>query len=138
MKDSEEAQPIYATLKSVPITGWLDEDDEQVTSAVLEIADAPSPAVKESPWRKHFKLFERAWFATACENREGAPYVSRSALQSFLVVNQGLSEKVASSWCDPANDTKMIYILLSAEIISVCEHGWKVINQAEASALMML
>jgi putative DNA primase/helicase len=34
-KDAEEAKPVFAELQSVPIKGWLDEDGEQVTSAVL-------------------------------------------------------------------------------------------------------
>jgi len=137
MKDTEEAQPIYAILKSIPISGWVDEDGEPVTSAVLEISEAPSAAIKESPWRKHLKTFERAWFASECEEREGMPYVSRSALQRFLVINEGLSEGVASSWCNPANATNLISILLSAEILSAFDHGWIVVNNTEGSALMM-
>jgi putative DNA primase/helicase len=34
-KDAEEAKPVFAELQSVPIKGWMDEDGEQVTSAVL-------------------------------------------------------------------------------------------------------
>lgn len=40
-KDAEEAKPVYVTLQTVPIKGWLDDDGEQVTSAVLMPAEGP-------------------------------------------------------------------------------------------------
>lgn len=49
-KDAELAQPITARLESVEIPGWLDEDGEQVTSAVLVQCESDEKATitKES------------------------------------------------------------------------------------------
>jgi putative DNA primase/helicase len=55
-KDAEEAKPVFAELQSVPITGWLDEDGEQVTSAVLVAGAKPEKAKRDSPLAKHQKI----------------------------------------------------------------------------------
>ncbi|MGC9216637.1 AAA family ATPase [Acidithiobacillus sp.] len=136
-KDSEEAPPVFVTLKSVPITGWFDEDGEQVTSAVIEVTEAPTDGVKEAPWRAHLKRFERAWFRGGCEEREGMPYVSRSALRSLLCEVDGVSEKVANNYMVPSSDKKMIGCLIAAEIIKIHENGWMVINDLEATAILV-
>ena len=66
------ALPLYVNLKSVPIDGWLDEDGEQVTSAVVVAAEAPAKAEKQDRLSKHKKLFESAWWASGAEEREEA------------------------------------------------------------------
>jgi len=67
-KDAEMALPMYVNLKSVPIDGWLDEDGEQVTSAVVVAAEAPAKAEKQDRLSKHRKMFESAWW---CGGKRG-------------------------------------------------------------------
>ena len=66
-KDAEVADTIYAELEQIPIEGWLDEDDEQVFSAVLVQVEAPIINKKESKLSTHMKLFDRAWFHGGAE-----------------------------------------------------------------------
>jgi hypothetical protein len=60
-KDAEEAEPVFANLQSVAINGWLDEDGEPVTSAVLVAAKAPiSTEYQETPEQAAFHVLEAA------------------------------------------------------------------------------
>lgn len=138
-KDAELAREIYATLQSVEIPGWFDEDGQQVTSAVVQIEEAPpaSENKKEKSISKHIKTFENAWFNSGAENRGGAPYLSRSALINYLVQNLGIKEESAKLYCKPSQPNRPISEMLLAEIITVHEHGWIVIDQAQAGAMML-
>lgn len=137
-KDAEEAQPVYAELRSVPINGWFDEDGEPVTSAIVVPADAPVERVKDSPLDKHKRVFENAWWASGAEDRDGSPYVSRSAFISYLL-DSGLvkSEASAKQYAKPSVPEKPIGALTMASVIHPFEHGWVVTCDVFASALMM-
>jgi hypothetical protein len=137
-KDAELAQSVYATLESVTIPGWIDEDGEAVTSAVVQFAEAPVEREKESATAKHRKLFENAWWASGAEVREGKPYVSRSAIVSYLM-ESGIakSEASAKQAIKPSETNRLIGALTLAEIIAPYEHGWTVICGVEGSAMLM-
>ena len=60
-KDAEMAETIYVELQQVAIPDWLDEDNQQVTSAVIVQAKAPTSAKKDSKIENHRKTFENAW-----------------------------------------------------------------------------
>lgn len=141
-KDAELAREVYARLESVAIPGWLDEDGEQVTSAVLAVLDesevpAPAASKRESKIAGHLKTWANAWFASGTEERNGIPYVSRSAMSAYLITNMGLSEASAKVYIKPSQAGKPIHDLLQAEIIEAHEHGWIMVNDVEASALLM-
>jgi phage/plasmid primase-like uncharacterized protein len=135
-KDAEEATPIFASLQSVAITGWLDEDGEVVTSAVLVAEDAPPERKKESKADGHRKTWERAWWAGGAETREGSPYVSRSALKDMLVAD-GNKERTVRNMVNPSYTDKLIGALIQCEMIEAYEHGWIMIDQVNASAMLM-
>jgi hypothetical protein len=137
-KDAELAQSVYATLESVTIPGWIDEDGEAVTSAVVQFVEAPVEREKESATAKHRKLFENAWWASGAEVREGKPYVSRSAIVSYLM-ESGIakSEASAKQAIKPSETNRLIGALTLAEIIAPYEHGWTVICGVEGSAMLM-
>lgn len=137
-KDSEMAQDIYARLESVKIPGWIDEDGEQVTSAVLSITDEmpKEKAKKESKLDTFKKLFERAWWHSGAEIRDKMPYVSRSGLKDFLI-KEGNSEAYAERHLKPSFDNGIVFNLQNVEIIKPFEHGWQIIDKVMASALMM-
>lgn len=135
-KDAEEAQPVYAKLEVVPINGWLDEDGEQVTSAVMVAAEPPAEKEKESKHSVAVKILDRAWFASETEDRDGYPYVSRSALKELLT-KDGHAERTVRNMMNPSYADKMIGILINAETIKPHEHGWIIIDEALAGSLRL-
>jgi phage/plasmid primase-like uncharacterized protein len=135
-KDAELAETIHVELQQVAIPGWRDEDDQQVTSAVIVQAEAPTAPKKESKLDAHRKTFENAWWGTGAEIREGLPYVSRSALKDKLAAD-GRKPRTIENDLSAAYPEKLIGALILSEIISPLEHGWMVIDEVQASAMMM-
>jgi hypothetical protein len=136
-KDSELAQPVFVELKQVTIPGWFDEDNEPVTSAVLEPVEAPVAAQKDTKLAEHRKTFEAAWWASGAEERNGAPYVSRSALLDYLKTTWGYTQKTAEIYVRPSSKGKLIHELLLTEVIRAFEHGWIVIDDTQASSMLI-
>jgi hypothetical protein len=137
-KDAELAQPIYVELQQVTIPGWYDEDGQPVTSAVVVQAETvATTSRKESKIESHRKTFENSWWASGCEERDGRPYLSRSAMIAYLTEKLGLSEASARQYIKPSIPGKPIADLLMAEIIEPFEHGWIVVNEAHASSMLM-
>jgi phage/plasmid primase-like uncharacterized protein len=136
-KDAEMSLPIHVNLKSVPINGWMDEDNEQVTSAVIVPADAPAKAEKQDKLSKHKKLFESAWWASGAEERDDCPYLSRSGFTEYVVNNLGVKEASAKLYTKPSQAGRPISDLLIGEIIAAYEHGWIMIDDNQSSAMMM-
>jgi hypothetical protein len=68
-KDAEIAETVYANLQTVKIAGWIDEDGQVVTSAVLMQTDAPATPTtkKENKLDTHRKMFENAWWAAGAD-----------------------------------------------------------------------
>lgn len=136
-KDAEMAETIYVELQQVAIPDWLDEDNQQVTSAVIVQAKAPTSAKKDSKIENHRKTFENAWWSSGAEERNGLPYLSRSAMMDYCVQKLAVSEASAKQYIKPSVPGKPIADLLMSQIIEVFEHGWIVIDEAQASAMMI-
>lgn len=126
-KDAEEAQPVYVTLETVPIKGWLDEDGEQVTSAVLMPAEAPKEVRKSSKLDSHKQTLRQIWEETGKEWQDGAAYISRSAMLESLMLKLDISESSAKQYMKPSVQDKLIGALTLAEIVAPHLQGWKVI-----------
>lgn len=135
-KDAEMAAPIMVDLESVAIPGWLDEDGEPVTSAVVIPSAALPRPHKESRIEVNRKQFENAWWASGAEERQGVPYLSRSALKEKLLAD-GRKPRTVENDLSPAYDDKLIGSLMLGEIIAAYEHGWIVTNEIHASAMML-
>ena len=135
-KDAEVAETIYAELEQIPIEGWLDEDDEQVFSAVLVQVEAPIINKKESKLSNHMKLFDRAFFHGGAEVYEEKPYVSRSAFMDLLA-KDGIKDATSKNWLKPSTDNGVVNMLLNAEIIEIHQNGWWVISDNFASQLLL-
>lgn len=132
-KDAELAKTVYVKLEQVQIPGWRDEDDQPVTSAVIAQEDAPVSEKKSSgKIESHRKTFENAWWSSGCEERNGLPYLSRSAMVDYLVQKMDVGEASAKVYIKPSANGKPIADLLVAEIIEAFEHGWTVIDEAQA------
>jgi phage/plasmid primase-like uncharacterized protein len=135
-KDAELAETIHVELQQVAIPGWRDEDNQQVTSAVIVQAEAQTAPKKESKLDAHRKTFENAWWGTGAEIREGLPYISRSALKDKLAAD-GRKPRTIENDLSAAYPEKLIGALILSEIISPLEHGWLVIDDVQSSAMMM-
>ena len=137
-KDAELAKTVYVKLEQVQIPGWKDEDDQPVTSAVILQEDAPVSEKKSgSKIDTHRKTFENAWWSSGCEERNGLPYLSRSAMVDYLVQKMDVGEASARQYIKPSATGRPIADLLVAEIIEAFEHGWTVVDEAQASAMLI-
>jgi phage/plasmid primase-like uncharacterized protein len=136
-KDAEEAQPVYVKLQSVPIAGWFDEDGEQVTSAVLAASEAPEQAQKpDSKLAQFRKRWEKAWWESGAEERDGMPYLSRSFLRTALE-KDGNAKRTVDNMLNPSYTDKIIGTLIISDMIEATEHGWIFIDPTHGGAMMM-
>jgi putative DNA primase/helicase len=145
-RDSEEAESVFAELQSVPIKGWIDEDGQQVISAVLTEGDAPVKPKKDSPLIKHQKMFERAWWAAGALIEDDKPYLIRGDLINFLE-GEGISLGTAKNYAKPSYDRGLIAMLQNGEMITgyrklddlgtAINSGWVIEDNVWASALML-
>ena len=137
IKDGEEPDPVYCELEKVAIPGWMDEDGEQVFSAVVTFVPGPPPRQKgDSKIEANRKLFERAWLGAGCEMRDERPYLSRSGLKHKLR-EYGETEPMIEKILKPSQGTELIGSLLNAGIIQKHEHGWVVIAEAHVTAMLI-
>ena len=135
-KDAELAPTVYLQLETVTIPGWYDDDNMPVTSAVIVQSNAPTEPKKDSKIETHRKMFENAWWACGAEERDGTPYLSRSALKDKLI-QDGNAERTVRNMVNPSYGDKLIGALLNAGMIETLEHGWIVTNDVQASAMIL-
>ena len=135
-KDAELAPTVYLQLETVTIPSWYDEDNQPVTSAVIIESNAPAEPKKDSKIETHRKMFENAWWACGAEERDGAPYLSRSALKDKLL-QDGNAERTVRNMVNPSYGDKLIGALINAEVIEAKEHGWVVTNDVQASSMLL-
>ena len=143
-KDAELAQPVYAVLRAEEIAGWVDDDGEAVRSAIVEFAEANEAPKIDARLGGYRKEFEDAWMACGAELNDGLPYLTRSALRSYLVIN-GMTEKTAMNVMSPSSKRSFIGELLAAGIIAVSGigrvagsgDGWIVVDAAQAGAMAL-
>jgi hypothetical protein len=133
MKDAEPPAPMFGRLEPVAL-GWVDEDGEEIKGAVFVRADAPPPRIKvDGKLAEARSTFEKAWWDSGCEFRDGLPYLSRSALREYMAKN-GKSESYIKQAMKPSGG-KFIQALTDGGIIAEHEHGWIVCDDVNASAL---
>ena len=99
-------------------------------------ANATKPHKKPTKHDENVRTVERAWWSSGAEEREGLPYISRSALRDLLV-KDGASERTAKNKTEASRSDGLVAQLLNAGTLETFEHGWIFINQAQASAMMM-
>jgi phage/plasmid primase-like uncharacterized protein/archaellum biogenesis ATPase FlaH len=131
MKDAEMRDSLFFNLKKVEISGWKDEDGEQVHSVVLESASAPAKVSKKlSRVEESRKRFERAWHFTNRNYDGGKPFVEKSGMLDFLTSSaMGMSESAARKACQ--NDpSRMIGILIDAKYIAPKGRGWVALDES--------
>jgi phage/plasmid primase-like uncharacterized protein/KaiC/GvpD/RAD55 family RecA-like ATPase len=137
-KDAELPNPVNAELRSVEIPGWLDEEQQPVTSAVVEIVEASvNPEKKDSNIGRHSKLLHNVWSETGKEQLNGKPYISRSGFIQYLMDKMELTDKSAQMYVKPSAKGKPICELLLGNIIEHALHGWVVVDNVQASAMLL-
>ena len=99
-------------------------------------ANATKPHKKPTKHDENVRTVERAWWASGAEEREGFPYVSRSALRELLV-KDGATERTAKNKTEASRPDGIISQMLNAGALQSTEHGWIFINKAQASAMLM-
>jgi putative DNA primase/helicase len=134
-KDAELAEPQYARLESVAIPGWLDEDKQPITSAVVvDVEAAPKANPKLS---EHKKRFGDAWLHGGATKDQSSrtPYLRRDALIKYLVDVEGLKENSAKTIASSTGSNRTIGALVDAELIEVTTGGWLVSDNSWSSFL---
>ena len=121
VKDGEEPEAVYCDLESVEIPGWIDEDGEQVKSAVPLFVSAPAQAKRGRPSNDNHQTIRDAWYSLEddAEVVDGMPYIARAALKRYLEHNKGMTSTVANKFSAPAG--KVVKDLLA--------EGWLVERQ---------
>lgn len=95
------------------------------------------PHKKPTKYDEHLRILQRAWFATGADEVDGLPYVSRSALKTFLVQNMDWSERTIRNKLDASRQDGILMPLFNAQAIEMCQHGYRVIDNVLASAWMI-
>ena len=135
-KDAEEAKPIYAVLKLVQINGWVDEDGEPVSSAVITQTDAPPEREKTSKESHFMRTFRNAWDDSGQEVLDEMPYLTRSALVSWLSTFGGMKTATAEKHVKPGSGDCLVGSLMNAKMIVWRENGYVVIADNHASPML--
>jgi phage/plasmid primase-like uncharacterized protein/KaiC/GvpD/RAD55 family RecA-like ATPase len=99
-------------------------------------SNATQPHKKPTKHDENVRTVERAWWASGAEERDGLPYISRSALRDLLV-KDGMSERTAKNKTEASRQDGIIAKLLNAGVLEPVEHGWIFINETQSSAMMM-
>lgn len=128
-KDAELADDLVAELVSVPITGWLDEDGEQVSSAIVALTDRRPVKKDTAKMHQHQQTFRRAWEHGGCVWRDSLPYVTREAVAEVLGLD-GLKDGSIRNALNPNADRKLVNVLTQAGYILATPGGWH-LTQAE-------
>jgi phage/plasmid primase-like uncharacterized protein/KaiC/GvpD/RAD55 family RecA-like ATPase len=99
-------------------------------------ANDTKPHKKPTKHDENVRTVERAWWASGAEEREGFPYVSRSAMRELLV-KDGATERTAKNKTEASRSGSIIEQLLNAGTLETFEHGWIFSNKTQASAMLM-
>ena len=99
-------------------------------------ANATKPHKKPTKHDENVRTVERAWWSSGAEERDGLPYLSRSALRDLLV-KDGMAERTAKNKTEASRPEGIIAQLLNAGTLETFEHGWIFINEVQVSAMMM-
>jgi hypothetical protein len=135
-KDAPITDPVYFELEQVRMKGWVDDENNPVTSAVPIAAD-PEPEVEkvDNTTKKHRDMIEKAWRESSGETIDDCPYISRSALKGFLIKFENMTEKTAGNNLSPGDTKKLIGYLLNKNMIEKHADGFKIIDDESVFSL---
>src|SRR5690625_1538347 len=105
-KDSEPVEALNYSLESHPVPGWVDEDGEQVTTALVHIGGV-APTVDDLAKEKNVIL--SSWEFSGCDlSDSGLSYISSAALERWLYhpAGGGLSTSIAERYARSAGSRR--------------------------------
>ena len=94
-------------------------------------------APKSKGIEKHRRMFENAWWFGGAEVFDDRPFLRRDVAMRYLVEQLDMKESSAKVYLKPSQQGRMIADLLLGEIIQTELDGWSIIDQTQASALMI-
>lgn len=133
-KDAELAPTVYVRLERQDISGWVDEDGEQVSSAVISAAEKVEKVDKATHTNR--KLFESMWHESGRDLTAGAPFVSNSFARGVFE-SQGKSQSVSKRYSLGTQDNGPLAQLRSVGLIRKDSAGWIVDDKVWQSAMLL-
>lgn len=148
MKDGPAPSPLHGRIEPIALP-WQEADGTPISGAVWSQTEAPEDTRDQDRadrrdqreterlerWRS---FYERAWFNSGAELRDGAPYVSRSALRDWMQANQRTmrANTIEQHLKPSAREGSMIRDLLDTGYLEPTDHGWFIVDPVHASALL--
>jgi len=136
-KDSEMESPKFFNLVSTPIDGWLDEDNEQVKTAILKAAEAPTKEDINVKLSSQIDILEKVYFSSDMLREGEFPYLTKNDIFNYLVEN-GRTEGSASQECKPSAPGKLVNNLLKEKILRKSKEGFLVVGNQVLSRINLL
>lgn len=134
-KDSEIIEPMRFELERHELP-WIDEDGDQVSTAVVVLAEKSEKVKVDKKGHEDRRLLEKAWWWSGAEVENGQPYISRAALKRYLVHENGSKENYAAQQIKPSAG-KLISRLIESNYCSEIGQGFAIIDAIDASTLIM-
>lgn len=134
-KDDKKADPILLELTEVVIDGWLDSDNEAVTSAIIIKSNKILEEIEETPAILNAKLlFEAAWRWSGKQlTQDNKPYLLRDHMINYLTQVKKLSEVSARQAVKAGDKDKMMGRLIDANLVKIYSNdvysGWYICSQ---------
>lgn len=138
IKDAEKPMPITVELKKTDIEGWIDEDGEQVNSAIVVKCDGQT---KEKPQSKKIqevsKIIEKAWYHTGMELSDDEPYITISGFIKWFEECTDKTSGTIKNEMKPSVEGRFINTALKEGLIDKKLHGYVVKDDSLVSRLIM-
>lgn len=135
-KDGKEQMPVNFKLREVPISGWLDEDGQLVSSAVVDPTDeVPQSAPVSAQQKRDEDILLDASDAIGTVPAAGGVFIGREAWIDFLVKN-GRDRKAAQRDLSEGQERKLVSRLISYGDLVPAEGGWTISGQIASVAGM--
>lgn len=141
MRDAEPVPPVCVKLQPIDLPGWVDEDGEQVSSAVLVEGGAPSRGRPATPVEEKKQQWRSAWLAHGSTLPVGdhlAPYLARTSFKEWLEKNTELTPITIASYLKPSTKSGAIGMLLGQKWIEAHGDGWVCLDAADSSTMLMM
>jgi len=121
-KDAELAKPRPFELISIPVNGWIDEDGEQVTTAILKASAKDVPKEKASKTNSKINALTnrlyKAWkHGVSARNDNQQPVISREELKAYLSEVEGKTQSNIKQELAPNKEERMVGCLIKNGII---------------------
>jgi hypothetical protein len=141
MRDADPVPPVCVKLQRIDLPGRVDEDGEQVTSAVLVQGGAlPHKGRPATPVEEKKQQWRSAWLAHGSMLPRGdhnAPFLARASFKEWLEKNTELTPVTIASYLKPSTKSGSIGMLLGQGWLEGCGDGWVCLDAADSSTMTM-